>query len=294
MADTILSCESSLQAGEPLYATAPVAQTWLLLEYNAAWGKEALPESTLSASIKTFIQNALASVPDARFGFIRHDREPLNGERRCFVAVSREADSRLYSFNLSSVDGVFTLDLPALVRGDTRYDSALTNEPLYIVCTNGKRDAACARFGLPLYNALRDLRPEQVWQTIHIGGHRFAGTLVALPQGLYYGRVAPEDAPALIDAHERGDLLLNKLRGRSIYPAPVQAAEQALRDQLGLSAIAAVRRLRSEATGEHRWQVTLEANGQAHTLMVEARKSEFNVQTDTGGEAKPVMLHQVV
>jgi hypothetical protein len=293
MPDTLLSCESSLQAGEPLHATAPGVQNWLLLEYNAAWGKDALAESTLSTSIKTFISNAIASVPGGRFGFIRHDRPPQDEQRRCFVAVSREAESRLYSFSFSSVDALMTLDLPAIIRGEESYAAALTDEPLYIICTNGKRDAACARFGLPLYNALRDLRPEQVWQTVHIGGHRFAGTLVYLPLGLYYGRLSPEDAPALIEAHERGDLLLNKLRGRSIHEAPVQAAEQTLRERLSLTTLNAVRLVRVDPIGEHIWQVTLEAGGQMHLLTVQGALSGYAVQTDTGGQAKPVMEYAV-
>jgi hypothetical protein len=293
MTDPILSCESSLQAGEPLHATAPGVQTWLLLEYNAAWGKDALAESTLSEGIKTFINNALASVPEGRFGFIRHDRESASGSRRCFVAVSAEQGSRLYSFTFASLDALLALDLPAIVAGDERYAGALTDEQLYIICTNGKRDASCALFGLPLYNVFRDMRPEQTWQTIHIGGHRFAGTLVALPQGVYYGRVAPEDAPALIEAHERGDLVLDKLRGRSIYPAPVQAAEQALRDRLSLPALESVRLVRLTAIDDQNWHVTMEAGGQMHMLTVGTTLSSYAVQTDTGGEAKPVKMYGV-
>jgi hypothetical protein len=291
MTDTLLSCESSLQAGEPLHATAPGVQHWLLLEYNAAWGKDALAESTLSESIKTYINNAVGSVPGGRFGFIRHDREPQHGERSCFVAVSRADGSRLYRFTLPSLDALLALDLPAIVRGEARYDSALTSEPLYIVCTNGKRDAACARFGLPLYNALRDLRREQTWQTIHIGGHRFAGTLVCLPEGVYYGRLAPEDAPALVEAHERGEMLLDKLRGRSIYEAPVQAAEQHLRERLGQPALGAVQLQQIEPLGENTWAVTLATDGESHRLTVRGELSSYTVTTDTGGAAKPVMTY---
>jgi hypothetical protein len=293
MADTLLSCESSLQAGELLHATAPGVQTWLLLEYNAAWGNQALAESTLSESIKTFIENAVGAVPGGRFGFIRHDRESASGERRCFVAVSRGIGSRLYSFTFSSVDAIMGLDLPAIVRGDDRYAGALTDEPLYIVCTNGKRDAACARFGLLLYNAVSSLRPDQTWQTIHVGGHRFAGTMVCLPQGVYYGRLSAEDAPALIEAHERGDLLLDKLRGRSIYEAAGQAAEHYLRERLGLTGLEAVQVIGLESIGEQAWQVRLSAAGQAYSLAVQGGLSAYTVTTDTGGVAKPVLEYAV-
>ena len=33
-----------------------------------------------------------------------------------------------------------------------------------------------------------------MWQSSHIGGDRFAGNVVFLPEGLYYGRVEPAEA----------------------------------------------------------------------------------------------------
>ena len=36
--------------------------------------------------------------------------------------------------------------------------------PLYLVCTHGKRDRCCARYGRPLYDALRERAgPDGVW-----------------------------------------------------------------------------------------------------------------------------------
>ena len=66
-----------------------------------------------------------------------------------------------------------------------------------LVCTHGSHDACCGKFGYPVYETLRygyaailgeKLR---VWRTSHLGGHRFAPTLLDLPEGRYWGRLEP-------------------------------------------------------------------------------------------------------
>ena len=39
-----------------------------------------------------------------------------------------------------------------------------------------------------------------VWQSSHVGGDRFAGNLVVLDDGVYYGRVEPSDAWPVVEA----------------------------------------------------------------------------------------------
>src|SRR6266536_819344 len=57
------------------------------------------------------------------------------------------------------------------------------------------------RRGRSLYQALAELAEEDwVWQISHVGGDRFAGNVVVLPEGLYFGRVGPGEAwPVLED-----------------------------------------------------------------------------------------------
>jgi hypothetical protein len=103
--------------------------------------------------------------------------------------------------------------------------------PLLLVCTHGKHDACCAKYGVPLYEAIREVVDDSwVWQSSHVGGDRFAGNLVCLPDGLYYGRVSPGDAWTVIDEHLGGRIQLDFYRGRSCYPFHVQAAERAVRE----------------------------------------------------------------
>lgn len=64
-----------------------------------------------------------------------------------------------------------------------------------LVCTHGANDAACGKFGYPVYNLLRAKYAAEsggrlrVWRTSHIGGHRFSPTLLDFPEGRYWGHL---------------------------------------------------------------------------------------------------------
>jgi hypothetical protein len=83
--------------------------------------------------------------------------------------------------------------------------------------------------------------PEHTWECSHIGGDRFAGNLVILPEGLYYGRVNAASGPRIAAAYESGRLDLEHLRGRVTSRFPIQAAEWHLRSKLDLTGIDDVR-----------------------------------------------------
>lgn len=76
-----------------------------------------------------------------------------------------------------------------------------------------------------------------MWETSHLGGDRFAGNLVSLPDGCYFGRVAPADAVELVADLRAGRLRLDGYRGRSCYAPAVQVAERFAREATGVLAI---------------------------------------------------------
>jgi hypothetical protein len=93
------------------------------------------------------------------------------------------------------------------------------------VCTNGRHDQCCANLGRPVIRALDAAGTPDVWESSHIGGDRFAANIVCLPSGVYFGRVPPEGAAALLAGLASGLVDLDHYRGRSCYPPLVQAAE---------------------------------------------------------------------
>jgi hypothetical protein len=131
---------------------------------------------------------------------------------------------------------LFRLDLAGALLGEAQAPGEPLEHPLLLVCTHGKRDRCCARYGQVLCAAVHDRAPDGwVWQASHVGGDRFAGNLVCLPEGLYFGRVGRTDAQRLLARYLAGGIELDRYRGRSCYPFVVQAAERAVRERAGLT-----------------------------------------------------------
>jgi hypothetical protein len=107
---------------------------------------------------------------------------------------------------------------------------AAYDAPLWLVCTNGKRDRCCAELGRPIAAALSEEWPEGTWETTHLGGHRFSGTLLALPSGITLGRLDTANAVAACRAVERGELPAGLVRGRAGRPGAEQVRELHVRD----------------------------------------------------------------
>ena len=105
------------------------------------------------------------------------------------------------------MDDLLALDLG---RDLTDHDGGL-----WLVCTNGRRGRCCAEIGRPITAALASLWPEETWETTHLGGHRFSGTLLALPSGHTLGRLTPDNATGGCAEVEAGGVPVALSRGRA-------------------------------------------------------------------------------
>jgi hypothetical protein len=85
-----------------------------------------------------------------------------------------------------------------LLTGLEQYRQETSRVREMLVCTHANVDVACGRFGYPIYKKLRSQYAAssngnlRVWRSSHFGGHRFAPTLVDLPEGRYWGHLEPE------------------------------------------------------------------------------------------------------
>ena len=230
---------ASLQRGEPIAGTATHVRTWLLLEHSGPWGSKALRDARLPEGLGPALQQ-LAVRHKAKVLLIRRPRAARDPDQlNVFAAYSDPTRSRLEHGTVADAREVLDLDVDAFrAGGSTGLDP--TDDPILAVCTNGRHDACCAEFGRPVALALHAAHPELTWEVSHIGGDRFAGNMVVLPHGLYYGRLDAESAVTVADAHLSGALALDYLRGNSSYPMPVQAAEIELRRTIGLTDLTAV------------------------------------------------------
>jgi hypothetical protein len=218
-------------AGDDLAATAPSASRFLLLEQPGPWrDRNAVTHSDLDVRVARELL-AQADAAGVKVHLIRRSsRRSDPRPRTCFLAGTDRGGPWIARYELPDPSDVLSLDL-------TGAPDSLWREPVYAVCTHGKRDPCCARRGRPLARALRAVRPRETWEIGHIGGHRYAATFLAFPHGLAFGRVPAAAGPAIVEALESGEIALEHLRGRAGDPWPVQAADVLVRRELGLRGV---------------------------------------------------------
>lgn len=225
----------ALAREEPQFATASLVTAWLLIEQPGAWGPDALLDSGFPSETARPLLRKAAKV-GARILLIRR-RERDQSDLVVFLAHSggNELAPAMVSGGISDPADLMDLDLEGLAEGRLPDFGRPVANPVYLVCTHGRHDLCCADKGRPLYRAMSQLHPEQTWETSHIGGDRFAGNLVVLPRGDYFGRLDPEDVADLVASYDEQRLDLIHYRGRSGQPRLVQAAEHYLRAHRALS-----------------------------------------------------------
>jgi hypothetical protein len=218
-------------------ASAPEAsRAWLLIEHPGPWPHE--PSSAvLPGSLRAVVAGAVEL--GIRVQLIRRpgSRGAFGGVLAGWTAGS-EPWLRRGSLADASLDGA--LDLKRLAAGEPVTFGSPVSEPVFLVCAHAQRNACCARFGGPLAAQLAARYPGQVFQTTHVGGHRFAANLVILPHGLYYGPVGLDSAVSAIGAYEQGTIVPGRYRGRAGQPKAAQQAEHGALVRAGCMDVAAL------------------------------------------------------
>jgi hypothetical protein len=233
---------------EPFIASAPAAaRAWLLIEHQGPW-----PRRPVDAAFPPPLRTAVAAAADLgiRIQLIRRPGRrraaPAAQGRatatqglpsRIFVGWSAGPRPWLARRSIADAGDLARLDLAALALGRRDTDGDAVPGPLLLVCTHGRRNVCCARLGRPLAAALAPRHGAAVWETTHVGGDRHAANLVILPHGLYYGPVDPPSAEAAIDAYRRGEVILDRFRGRAGQAESTQATEHVIRQLTGLRGI---------------------------------------------------------
>ena len=227
MTENSYCCEVAQEQESSLIGSAVNVDVWLLIEYAYAWKPKALEDNLLPTgvlnNIEALTQQFAAMQLKLRVQFVKQAATQLHSPR-VFFADGRDGHWRLQSTHLSDYDAWPELEASALLDARVEGFTTLQSE-IYLVCTNGQRDVCCARFGRPLYTELHREYGDRIWQTTHIGGHRYAPNLLCLPSGYVYGYVSPGAGSDLVLNHDRGVLDVPRLRGRSHYAPHVQAAE---------------------------------------------------------------------
>jgi hypothetical protein len=280
--------ERSLSADEPLEGTAAGGtEHFVALEHDGPYGPKGVEDSGLPPEVVEHLGGLTKRHPHVRVQLIRRPSGRRGGPA-LYLSGGPEGSERLLKLVLADALDVLRVDFETWLGGATPAGASVCSEPLFLVCVHGRRDRCCARRGMPVYSALEREAPELTYQTTHLGGHRFAATLVVLPQGYCYGRVEPEECAQLVSAHRTGTLHdLARLRGRMRYSGAVQSAEIALRRSLSLHAVDALRFESAEEDEGHVRAVFREVGrGVTHTIRV--RKEPLPpIAASCGADPKP-------
>ena len=203
---------------EPLAGTASTIRAFLLIEDTGPWGTDALRDARLPDGLGDRIraQAARGAGPAAADPAAR----PL-GRRRAPAVFAAYADpDRPLAGARHARPTCTTCSTWTWSGSRAGRSSGLERDEssIFCVCTHGKHDTCCAERGRPVAAALEAAHPDHTWEVSHIGGDRFAGNMLVLPHGLYYGRIDAVAALAVAGAHAAGELDLDHLRGRSGLP----------------------------------------------------------------------------
>lgn len=238
-------CTGSHTGQRPCLATATTkSRAWLLIEHPGPWG-ETIDEMELPAPVADALHRARRNGVRAQF-IRRSGRRRSTPPLQVYAGFSgntgpaaTEEQVWLEGRELADPAELAGLDLEAVSAGRAPDFGSPVAGPLLLVCTHGRHNACCARVGAPLARSLHE-RFDDVWETTHVGGDRYAANLVCLPHGLYYGDLDEARARTAAEAYRRGRVVLEGYRGRAGLPEAAQAAEHFVRAHTGVLDIAGV------------------------------------------------------
>jgi len=206
---------------ESLSATAAPGIRWLLVEVAGAWGWNAFTDSPV---LDPVIGRALADRTHragVRLLAIRRPGRARGPVRWRWAVVDSRAGAEGTRWGEAETAGDL-LDVP--LDGSTGIPS---DRPLLAVCAQGRHDECCAVRGRPVAATLAERYPDETWECSHIGGDRFAATMILFPHALTFGRVDDLDPVRIVEEYLAGRVASEGFRGRASLPRVVQAAQRA-------------------------------------------------------------------
>ncbi|MFP5282925.1 MAG: sucrase ferredoxin [Actinomycetes bacterium] len=243
------------ERGDPMVGSAPFARGWLLIEHSGPWRVDALAGSGIAADVQQLLAEVARELP-ARVLLIRRPGRTVRRSPRSWAALRTDG---AVTWGTWATDEDLRDAVDAL-RAEPA-SSPGPSEPVLLVCAHGMHDTCCAIRGRPVAAALAREWPDAVWECSHVGGCRFAPSVVVLPDGYYYGNLEADAAVAAVRDHLAGEVALPYLRGMTRVAPPAQAAIAAVHRHLGPLGPHDVEVLTTEHPARGFWFVNLTVPG---------------------------------
>lgn len=185
--------------------------------------------------------------------------------------------------------------LRAITAGDP-WEGARDPRITVVCCTDGKQDPCCARYGFATWKALRQAADPAVFrilQSTHLGGCRFAASLVVLPSRARYSRLTPAEVADFLACLQDGVPYLPAYRGDPALGAAQQAAEHAIlawAAREGFSGSALLDDASGKAGGDGRVEYRASIAGRRVRVSLENRGFAVNTRCETIGGGTPAQV----
>lgn len=234
-----ISCsELTRQSGNSLSGTALTYENYLLVECPPPWNSYDLETPRIPENLRAVGDEIYGNKPvKNRILLIYNPLYHQENTIRVLTFRKPPGCTRGYvgqEFFVSDINEVASLAHHCFTSPPEELGENRLKTRDILICTHGQNDRCCARYGNPLYRqglkiiedlSLTDVR---IWQTSHIGGHRFAPIAIAFPDGRYYGQITSPALEALLMQSGSIDELNCAYRGWGILPKPVQLLEKQL------------------------------------------------------------------
>ena len=286
--DQTMCSQLSSSVDEQLFGTAPKTEVWLMIEYDRAPGVKALEESEIPQLVKSYLEEKRKTIQNSRVLLLRRDLPRDNSKIYFYFGIASQTEPVLYEFYLNGYEDLLNIDFSSLLLREASVSNHKRNDPLFLVCTNGKRDPCCALWGPAVYEEASRYASGSVWQTSHVGGHRFAANVISLPHGIYFGRVRSSHAKRLLENYQKQILTLENYRGRACFTKMAQAAEYYLRRETGILHVNALRLIDETQSDVNRWQIRFYSNFEEaiYVVNITSNESAFEIFESCSNQEK--------
>lgn len=215
--------------GEPIGGTAPFADQFIFISWpKKLWNHDALESwGGFLAGLKSW--SKAKSQPGRKITIRLLSKPEIETNRiHLFFYPQAKKVSEIEPYQIPEVLECF---LEFQVNPNLEWEPF--DKEQFFVCTHGRHDLCCAKYGQIIYQKLRDeiLQRElslDVWEASHLGGHRFAANVMHFPGVHSHGHLTEDMVPAFLDAWEVRTIHAPTYRGCSYLEGKEQIASAEL------------------------------------------------------------------
>lgn len=235
--NTNFCSDDSRKVGEDIVGTATNNQTYVLIECPPPWNSDAFSSRWVPDNLRLLVKEAKQAKLPIRFQLIANDLSHKVDSTTLLIYHQEEGGGKGYSkreFKLEDIEQAAATIKKWLWGKNLKYEIDATTTRDILVCTHGSHDKCCARYGNPFYFHAKetisslDLDNVRIWKSSHFGGHRFAPTMIDLPEGRYYGNLDQESFKSVLTLTGNISRFKDIYRGWGILPRSIQIVEREL------------------------------------------------------------------